>query len=237
VDELEEPGEDVLETGRRSPRWERFAARTWTYRYAVGMLAGVALLIALLVAIGPDGTVAGHASSAIRHPLPTTSPARVHPRGYDALIVAVRELALQRAPLGIYERQDAAAGDCALVTPGHSPRHRVSRLIRRAAPRYRLQDTGEVLDQFAGLCLLQVRLRSPGGDVLVARIASAVASSHRSVTDQVQTGFEVTPHETTKYALVRLHGFEILVGATGRPRGLPAAATLVALAQDPALTW
>jgi hypothetical protein len=156
----------------------------------------------------------------------------------SAPLLAVRGLAHHRGPLLGYVRQSSPAGVCALVAPGRSPVRLMSRAIRRVAPGYRITDSAMVLDQFTGLCSVQLRAVNRIHDILVVSVAAPPAHTSRSAFDRVETGIQGGSRVTTKYAIDHSRsGFRILVGATGPNRRLPRAQDLVRLASQPALTW
>jgi hypothetical protein len=114
----------------------------------------------------------------------------------------------------------------------------MSRAIRRVAPGYRITDSAMVLDQFTGLCSVQLRAVNRIHDILVVSVAAPPAHTSRSAFDRVETGIQGGSRVTTKYAIDHSRsGFRILVGATGPNRRLPRAQDLVRLASQPALTW
>jgi hypothetical protein len=225
--------DELLEVGRAAPDWVARLRRPWRrLRYGAPLLICAALAVLGLVTWR---TLVHHAS-------PAAAPARPAPIARPAFnsgpLLAVRGLAYHRGPLLGYVRQSTPAGVCALVAPGHSPVRLMSRAIRRVAPGYRITDSAMVLDQFTGLCSVQLRAINRIHDIMVVSVAAPPAHTPRSAFDRVETGIRSGPRATTKYALdVSRTGFRILVGATGPERGLPRAEDLVRLASQPALIW
>jgi hypothetical protein len=240
--------DDVLELGRQRSRWGSRLAGALTgplrgLRYVAAAAACVGLAVAVLAALHParriDGAgrvaLAAPQSSAPRTP-PTPGPAR--PNSYDAPLRAVDALAHRPGALPSYVRQTSPAGACALVRVGRSPERTAERALARVTPRFRVRDRAAVLDQFTGLCALQLRADDVAGTVLVISVVSPTKHHRTGPYDRVQTGFELTPRYATKYAAVTTRGgFNVLVGATGRSRSLPTDRQLIELAHDPALTW
>ena len=240
-DAFEPPGgsagdcDDVLDIGRGPPRWlRRVGTQSARLRYATpllvcAVLAGVAIVAWRTVEHGQPPAAAPR-TVVNRMPAPFNS----------APLIAVRNLAqfagtLPGEPLA---PRSATAGACGLITRGHSPLPPIGRTIRRITPSYRILDSEIVLDQFTGLCAIQVRAVSGAGDVLVVSTAAPPAYSPLSSFNRVETGIQRGPRATTKYVWeISSTGFEILVGATGPARGLPQTRDLVHLANQPALIW
>lgn len=150
---------------------------------------------------------------------------------------AVRALASHRGPLVSYVRQASPARACALVAVGHSPVRTISVAIRRAFPGYTFEDAATTLDQFTGLCSIEVRAARPGG-VVVVRIASPTAHVSEASYTRLETGVETDGGVTTKYALaLNQSGWTLLVGAIGRTAHLPGAEAMMRFVQEPSLTW
>lgn len=239
-DPAPEPPEDLLEVGHeRSEAVARLLGRLRGLRSLAAAAACVGLAVAVVATLHPtsrvDGT--GHLALSTGHPIaPAPHPPR--PNSYDAPLRAVDALAHHRGALTGYVRQTSPAGACALVAVGHSPQRSVRRALRRITPRFRVRDSAAVLDEFTGLCALQLRADDVSGTVLVVSVVSPAGHRRTAAYDRVQTGFELSPRTATKYAAVTTRrGFTVLVGATGSGRFLPTDRQLIDLAHDPALTW
>jgi hypothetical protein len=233
--------DDLLELGRDGPGpVARLMGRRPWLRPAVAIAA--AGLIVAGVAVGSHGgrRVPTAAPSRPHHVATATSvpaPAVVS-HFADAALAAIRAMATQPGRLQDYVRQNSPAGTCALVAPGHSVRGAVTAAVKRALPDFRVHGFGMVLDEFTGLCAVELRGRNTAGDVLIVSAESPARRGRHTPFSHVQTGFEVSPHSGTKYATVTSpDGFTVLVGATGPMRRLPSDRRLSSLAQDPALTW
>ena len=221
---------DVLELGGSQAQW---FGRLWTPRgrrttRALRVLGwtlalGVGLAIGLAVN-GPD-----------KHP--AAAPAAVPHDVARISMATVRQLANQRVPLTSYVRQASTAKGCALVRVGHSPRNEIAAVMRTAFPRYVIKDVGRTLDQYTGLCSIEVRA-TYGTNVLLLTVTSPSAHPSRSNYTRVETGIETDGSITTKYALaLNKDGWTVLIGATGRGASLPDAQDLVRASQEPRLIW
>jgi hypothetical protein len=225
--------DDLLDVGRAPPRWLGHVSAQWArLRYGTPLLVCAALVVTGIVA----WTTVEHGNS------PAAAPSTVLTRGRppfnSAPLIAVRGLAHQAGPLFSYVRQSTPVGACALVKPGHSPLPLISRAIHRIVPRFRVMDSATVLDQFTGLCAVQVRAKNRVGDVLVVSIASPTEDASHWTFDRMETGIAIGPGPTTLYALnITTRGFRILVGATGPDRGLPGSDDLLRLANARAMMW
>lgn len=155
----------------------------------------------------------------------------------QASLSAVLALADHNGPLVSYIRQASQAHACAPVAVGHSPRHVIIAALHRAFPDFAFKDAATTLDQFTGLCSVEVRETRPGA-VVVVSIASPVVHRARAAYTRLETGFESNGQVTTKYALaVNRAGWQVLAGASGTTARLPGAEQLLRLAQNPSLTW
>lgn len=236
-----ERGEDLLELGRDGPGpLARLVQHRPWLRPAAAI--GAAGLIAAGIVLGshsgshePDVT-SPRPTHLATNPPPPVSHAR--PTFADTALAATRALAGQRGRLPDYVRQDSPAGACALVPPGRSVKETMTAAVERAAPGFRVQGFGMVLDEFTELCAVQLRARDAAGDVLVVSAESPGRRHPHTRFSRLQSGFEVSPHSVTKYATITTPaGFTVLVGATGRMRRLPSDRLLSSLAHDRALTW
>jgi hypothetical protein len=218
---------ELLELGGARAQWfaRLWAARdrrTSRLRRALGWSVALGVGLAIGLALQPT---AEHVAT----PAPKDV-ARVS-------MTAIRQLANQRGPLASYVRQASTAKGCALVAPGSSPGRAISAAIRSAFPGFTVKDTARTLDQFTGLCSIEVRATYRDA-VLFVNVASPAAHPSRSTYTRVETGVETTDGITTKYAIALTRtGWTVLIGATGRSAILPGANDLVRTAQEPALIW
>ena len=223
----DDEGADVLELGGSRARWFGWL---WTPRrlspgvQALGwtIAVGVGLLIGLHSATSTD-------RAAQR---PVTVPHEVA----RISLATVRELA-GRQVLTDYVRQTSAAGSCALVPVGHAPQRIIAAAMHAALPGYTVRGVARTLDQFTGLCSIEVRA-THRSDVLFVTVTSPPAHPSRAQYTRVETGVETDAGITTKYALaLNPAGWTVLVGATGDGASLPGAQDLVRLSQEPSLIW
>lgn len=239
-DEPNRDSDELLDVGHASPNWmARLRRPEHRLRYGAPLLICAALAALGLVTWR---TLVHHSTPPLAPSRPAAAPSRPaavpRPTFNSGPLLAVRGLAHHRGPLVGYVRQSTTAGACALVAPGRSPVRLISRALRRIAPGYRITDSAMVLDQFTGLCSVQLRGINRVHDVVVVSVAAPPTHAPHSSFDRVETGIQGGPRTTTKYALdVSRTGFRILVGATGPARRLPRAQDLVRLASQPALTW
>lgn len=189
------------------------------------------LWLALALAVGLAVGLATHPKST--RVVPQSAP-------HDAARISmatVRALADHDRPPVTYVRQTSPAGACATVAAGHSPRRAISAALRKAFPGYVFKDAALTLDQFTGLCSIQVRATYRGA-VLVVSVASPAAQVVRATYVRLETGIETVGGVTTKYALaLNETGWTVLVGATGQIASLPRADDLMRFVQDRSLTW
>ncbi|MGH8981317.1 MAG: hypothetical protein ACRDWE_09905, partial [Acidimicrobiales bacterium] len=152
-------------------------------------------------------------------------------------VANVLALAAHRGPATDFIRQSSPPGACALVKLGHSPTATIARAVRAVLPGFTVMTIARTLDQFTGLCSLEMRSPPTRGAVLVVSIASPGGRS-RAVFDSVRIGFETTADASTKYVLtVTRGGWSVLIGATGIGAALPSAQDMLELARQPMLTW
>ncbi len=160
------------------------------------------------------------------------------PSARQSTLDTVRALARRAGPASELIREAAASGGCVLVPVGQSPARAIQHAVRSLLPAFTVTTTARTLDQFTGLCSLDLRSPRVAGAVLVVSVSSPARSARASF-DHVSTGFETTGSGTaTKYVLtVKRDGWRVLVGATGSTAGLPAVEDLLTLAGRRGLTW
>jgi hypothetical protein len=227
----DEPDEtdDLLEVGSSRAQWlTRLLNPPRRQHSRLRSALGLALALALGLTVG----LATHRKA--------DHPAATQPVQHDVARIsmpAVRAFATHRGPLVSYVRQSSPAHACALVAVGHSPARTISTAIGNAFPGYKFKDAATTLDQFTGLCSIEVRATRPGG-VVVVQIASPTAQSARTAYARLETGVETDGAVTTKYALaLNQSGWTLLVGAIGSSAHLPGAEALMRFVQEPSLTW
>jgi hypothetical protein len=210
-------------TGRLARLFDPPALPHWPVIRGLGLTA--LLGVGLAVGLGTHGRT-GH----------LLVPTKPHDVGRIS-VAAVQALANQPGRLRSYVRQASPPGGCAPVPIGRSPARSVATTVHAAFPGYAFEDAGETLDQFTGLCSLDVRA-SHGDAVLVVTVASPTAHERRFAYTRLETGIETDGAVTTKYAIaVNGAGWTVLIGATGSNAALPRAADLIRIAQEPSLTW
>lgn len=145
---------------------------------------------------------------------------------------------MARAPSKLvdYVRSDSVYGACKVPAPKSRAPQAVVRAVRRALPAYRIRDIGRIYDQFTGLCSVEVRAVNAAGSTLVLLTVSSRHPKRPSLS--VGDGARVGRIDTVRRVRsVLRNGWSVTVGTVGSPADRLSTATLVQLAQDPALRW
>jgi hypothetical protein len=190
-------------------------------------------VVALMLAAGAAAAHLATSHDAARHLAPAEQVRDVS----RVSLAAVRTLADPRAPLTTYVRQASDAAPCESVRVGYSPTRAILSAVRTSFPGYAFKDAGRTLDQYTGLCAIEVRATHAAA-VVVVQVSSPATRTGRRPYTEVETGIETQGGVTTKYALALTgSGWKVLVGASGNSADLPSAQDLVRLSQDAALLW
>ncbi|MFN2559697.1 MAG: hypothetical protein ABR571_00145 [Jatrophihabitans sp.] len=227
--------EDLLDLGpdRRSgllqQRWaDRFGRiprlTRWAAALTVGSLSAAGYF---LLGVGPK-PAPGRPDAA-----PTSSPHFADDQAVDMVAASARD----RTPLGDYIRSASAAGSCAVVPVGDMPEQRLEAAVRKALPNYAVRDVGRTLNQFTGMCSLELRASNGSGSTLVATIASP-ARATKNLFDQTTVASRTDGKVVVSIvsSLTRT-GWTITFGAVGPVSDEPSSAVLLELTQDPTLPW
>lgn len=136
-------------------------------------------------------------------------------------------------------RQASKPGGCATVVPGHSPEQAVLTVLREELLlRPSAVETARTLDQYTGLCSLQLRLDEPAGVRLVVLVSAPPGRTDLITLDAVEVGLENIGAASVEYVLEAEHtGWQILIGAVGPPAALPRTSDLARAAGEPAMQW
>ncbi len=135
-------------------------------------------------------------------------------------------------------RQASAPGACAPVPPGYAPERAILSVIRRFVPGTTETDAARTLDQFTGLCSLQLRTNAPGHVRLVVTISAPPARPAPNTLDAIEVGLENRGNDTVEYVLETAHtGWEILIGAVGAVADLPRTTDLAMAAGSAQMQW
>lgn len=227
--------EDVLDLGpdrsadllrqRWADRFDRIpSVARWGVALAVGGLSVLGYLV-LRPATNhaPDGVAAAPESGA--------------PFAIDSTVDMVAATAREQGRLHDFIRATSSAGSCALVPVGDMPQRTLEAAVRRALPGYAVRDVARTLDQFTGMCTLELRAGNGHGSILVVKIASP-AQVTKNLFDQttVASRTDGSAVVSTVSDLTRA-GWTVTFGAVGPVADEPSSAVLLALAQDPALLW
>ena len=137
-----------------------------------------------------------------------------------------------------YVRSAASGRACASVAPGHQPRATITAALRRWLPRFSVVDSSQTLDVFAGVCSIQIRARDHAGTIVVLSVTSPapLTGSSRSSVLNLEAHSAATV-ASNLVSTITATGWRVRVGTTGPPAEQPTTRSLVALAQDPTLTW
>lgn len=201
-----------------------------------GAVAGAAAVAALVGVVAVD--LRGNPG-----PARSTQPAATHrvvPGDGEASFMWVRVLAANQAPLADYVRSTSSHGACIVVAPGHLPDPVIEATVRAAMPGFVIRDLGRTLDQDTGLCSVQLRATNGSAPhtTLVLSVSSPSVAGQRLAQPKLGTGSQVDGGIVTEYASAQtVGGWTVVVGATGPIGAQLPSNDLLALAQDPKLTW
>jgi hypothetical protein len=158
----------------------------------------------------------------------------------DETAVAVYERARDSTPAQDVLRTGSNATSCTGVRIGALPPQTVAaRLLTGALRGYRTVDAARIIDQNAGLCALQVRVRNAAGTAAVLLVTSPTPGLAPDPTrNTIWDGRAVFGPATVSYVVFRTGaGWAVTVGAVGSGRDLPRSRLLAELATDPRLRW
>ena len=136
-----------------------------------------------------------------------------------------------------FTRETSPAGACRTVPVGHDVDAAAMTVVRRLLPGAQLVDTARTLDQFTGLCALELRASGAGGTVVTVMV-SAPPGRPEPRLDRVTTGSRARGGVTTRYAMdTAADGWVVLIGVVGDARLEPSLAVLAGTARDVTLRW
>lgn len=226
VDQLDE----IDAGGSLLPRRLARLVPTGPLRRATGVATAV---VAIVAAAGAVYAVASR--PAVVAGIPAATPAQpATPTPFERVLGLV-----QSKQLTGNIRQASEPRACTTVAPGHSPEQAVLTVLREQL----LQqpsgiETARTLDQYTGLCSLQVRVDEPGGVRLVVLISSPPGRSDLLTLDAVEVGLENIGAVSVEYVSEDVHtGWQILIGAVGPPSALPRTSDLARAAGEPQMQW
>ena len=226
--------DDVLELGRRSGAkpWARSAAR-WRRRWprlAAAATAVVVGLVAYTVIRSSLSSPSSHSDSRITG---------ANESSQVPALAMIETQARQTEPLVDIIRPASTAGACPVVEPGHSIQLEIAAAARRALPTLMLRDVARTLDQYLGMCAIELRGQDAAGSVLVFDIVAPEGDNsvrQRAPFSSVASGRGRTAL-ITSVTVVTNTGWTVVIGWVGAASDRPDAQALVQLAQDPALHW
>jgi hypothetical protein len=239
-DGVHPPDGDLLAAGDEASPWSTWVnlergrhLRLFRWAGAVAGAAAVAALVGVVVVDlrGNPGAARSAEPAATR---------RVVPGDGETSFTWIRTLAASQVPLTDYVRSTSSHGACVVVAPGHLPDPAIKSAVRAAMPGFVIHDLARTLDQDTGLCSVQLRAtnRSAPRTTLVLSVSSPSVAGPRLAQPKLGTGSQVDGGIVTEYAsALTVSGWTVVVGATGPLGAQPPSNDLLALAQDPKLTW
>jgi len=233
------PGEDadpggasgeVLDHGSDQPRWsERFdgaSSRRWQRWTLGGVTTGVAIAV-IAVALHPGRSVsAPRVGSA---PVVTTA---------TISLAWARDLSSPGSTLTSYVRLNAGSeGTCPTIASGVRPETGIAAAVAAAIPGAAVTGSARTLDQSAGLCSVQLRVREPG-HVQVAVAVAAPDAGAPTVAATKTAGTATVRGITTQFVSTQsATGWAVFVGAVSPAGHQPSSAALQRIADDPRMAW
>lgn len=220
--------EELLEVGRRPA--------TRGHRAATAIVVGA--IAAASIAYLATRSNPTRAPRAVATPALTATPSVVVATAAadDDVPAFVAGVAAQPGPLVDYIRSDSPRGECALVAIGTSPQRSITAVLHAAFPRYRVVDVARVLDQYTGLCTLDLRARDGAGSVLVLEVATPRRGRPPPATVDVATQVEATTDIATVRAITSA-GWQVTIGTVGPPSDRPSDQVLRDFVTSNALRW
>jgi hypothetical protein len=146
--------------------------------------------------------------------------------------------ARQTEPLADIIRPVSTAGACPVVEPGHSPQLAIAASARRTLPTLTVRDVARTLDQYLGMCAIELRGQDAAGSVFVLDVVAPERYPVRQRTPS--SGFASRRDGAgvvTSVTVVTATGWTVVIGCVGAVADQPNSAALLDLAQDPALHW
>ena len=226
--------DDVLQLGRGSGAkpWGRSVARwrrRWP-RFAAAATAVVVGLVAYTVIRSSSSSPSSHSDSHITG---------ANDSSHDAALAMIETQARQTEPLVDIIRPASTAGACPVVEPGYSAQLEIAAAARRALPTLTVRDVARTLDQYLGMCAIELRGQDAAGSILVFDIVAPEGDNsvrQRTPLSSVVSGRDGSAL-ITSVTVVTNTGWTVVIGRVGAASAQPDAQALVHLAQDPALHW
>lgn len=226
--------DDVLELGRRSDAksWGRSLAQWWRRwpRLAAGATAVVVGLVAYTVIRSSLSNPSSHSDSRI------TS---VNESSRDAALAMIEVQAQQTEPLTDIIRPASTAGACPVIDPGHPAQLAIAAAARRTLPTLTVRDVARTLDQYLGMCAIELRGQDASGSVFVFHIVAPEGDN--TVRQRTPSSNGASRRDgtavVTGVTVVTTTGWTVVIGCVGAASDQPDSQKLVQLAQNPALLW
>ena len=120
------------------------------------------------------------------HPATNSLIPSVNESSHDVALAMVQAQAAQTEPLADIIRPVSTAGACPVVEPGHSPPHAIAAAARRTVPTFTVRDVARTLDQYLGMCAIELRGRDAAGSVFVFDVVAPERDTVRQRTPSSQ---------------------------------------------------
>ena len=171
--------DDVLELGRRSGAkpWGRSVAQ-WRRRWP--RLAAAATVVA--VGLVTYTVVRSSLSNPPSHPVTNSRITSVNESSHDAALAMIEAQAQQTEPLADIIRPASTAGACPVVEPGHSAQLAIAAAARRNLLTLTVRDVARTLDQYLGMCAIELRGQDAAGSVFVFDVVAPESDTVRQRT-------------------------------------------------------
>jgi hypothetical protein len=154
-----------------------------------------------------------------------------------AALARIQALADQAQPLTDIVRPVSTAGACTMVEAGDSPQRAITAAVRRALLGFTIRDIARTLDQYTGMCAMEVRARDAAGSVLVLDVVAPATDAVRRPPPSLRVASVEGAVATTSVTVVTQTGWTVVIGSTGRSADAPDTQLLVRLGQDPGVLW
>jgi hypothetical protein len=126
---------------------------------------------------------------------------------------------------------------CPSSGAGHAARRTVGKALLHGLSRFGFSGAARTLDQYGGMCAIEVLARDRAGTVLVLDIVAPGSTAGRPApASGVATGRDGSRLTVSAVVLTR-SGWMVTAGTNGPAADAPAPAALLRLARQPELRW
>ena len=158
---------------------------------------------------------------------------------HNAVLAMIETQARQTQPLVDIIRPASTAGACPVVEPGHSAQLEIGTAARRALGTLMVRDAARTLDQYLGMCAIELRGQDASGSVFVFDIVAPEGDN--TVRQRPPSSSVASTRDgrtvITSVIVVTNTGWTVVIGCVGVASDQPDAQALLRLAHDPALHW